>query len=54
MSAPRDWDERADELSAQAIGRGEPTAWFDELYAAGAAGAGRRAVVVGCGPRQTR
>jgi SAM-dependent methyltransferase len=34
----RDWDEKADELSARAIGRGEPTAWFDELYAAGAAG----------------
>ncbi|MET1060336.1 MAG: class I SAM-dependent methyltransferase [Nocardioides sp.] len=75
MSEPRDWDLRADELSAEAIGRGDPTAWFDELYAAGSAGevsmpwdrtlpqvdlrewaeregvdgAGRRAVVVGCG-----
>lgn len=38
MSAPRDWDERADELSAGAIGRGAPTSWFDELYAEGAAG----------------
>jgi SAM-dependent methyltransferase len=71
----RDWDVRAGELSRQAIGAGEPTAWFDRLYAAGAAGevsmpwdrdepqpllrewleahdvhgAGRRAVVVGCG-----
>ena len=71
----RDWDERADELSAEAIGSGEPTAWFDRLYAEGAAGevslpwdrtepqvllrewaeregvagAGRRAIVVGCG-----
>ena len=34
----RDWDERADELSAEAIGSGEPTAWFDRLYAEGAAG----------------
>ena len=75
MTAPRDWDVRANELSAEAIARGEPTTWFDELYAAGAAGevgmpwdrtapqvdllawaererldgAGRRAVVVGCG-----
>lgn len=35
----RDWDERADELAAEAIGGGEPTAWFDRLYAEGAAGA---------------
>ncbi|WP_208542961.1 class I SAM-dependent methyltransferase [Nocardioides euryhalodurans] len=34
----RDWDLRADELSAEAIGQGEPTAWFDRLYAAGVAG----------------
>jgi predicted TPR repeat methyltransferase len=34
----RDWDLRADELSAEAIGDGEPTAWFDRLYAEGAAG----------------
>ena len=71
----REWNVRADELSAAAIGAGEPTAWFDRLYAAGVAGevsmpwdrtgpqvrleewaratgldgAGRRAVVVGCG-----
>jgi SAM-dependent methyltransferase len=71
----RDWDLRADELSARAIADGEPTAWFDRLYAEGANGtvsmpwdrdepqpllrewaeargidgAGRRAVVVGCG-----
>ena len=38
MSEPRDWDLRADELSADAIRRGEPTAWFDDLYAAGSAG----------------
>lgn len=71
----RDWDLRADELAGEAIGRGEPTAWFDRLYAEGLAGeisvpwdredpnpqlaewaetvgldgAGRTAVVVGCG-----
>jgi len=71
----RDWDLRADELATEAIGRGEPTAWFDRLYAEGLAGeismpwnrdepnpqlaewaesvgldgAGRSAVVVGCG-----
>lgn len=73
----RDWDARADELSVEAIEAGEPAAWFDRLYAEGAAGrigmpwerdepqaqlvpwfeawpgsadgAGRRAVVVGCG-----
>ncbi len=71
----RDWDARADELAGEAIGKGEPTAWFDRLYAEGLAGdisvpwdredpnpelaewaesgaidgAGRRAVVVGCG-----
>jgi len=68
-----DWHARADRLAAESIGAGEPTAWFDRLYAAavagevdmpwsrdgahaalaewtsGRAGAGRRAVVVGCG-----
>ncbi len=34
----REWDLRADELSAEAIGSGEPTAWFDRLYAEGLAG----------------
>lgn len=34
----RDWDARADELAAEAIGGGEPTAWFDRLYAEGVAG----------------
>jgi SAM-dependent methyltransferase len=38
MTSPRDWDLRANELSAEAIARGEPTTWFDELYAAGSAG----------------
>lgn len=34
----RDWDLRADELAGEAIGNGEPTAWFDRLYAEGVAG----------------
>ena len=34
----RDWDKRADELSSEAISGGEPTAWFDRLYAAGESG----------------
>jgi SAM-dependent methyltransferase len=34
----RDWDLRADELSSEAIGNGEPTAWFDRLYRAGETG----------------
>ena len=34
----RDWDLRADELSAAAIADGRPTGWFDELYAEGVAG----------------
>lgn len=34
----RDWDLRPDELSKAAIAAGEPTAWFDRLYGAGAAG----------------
>lgn len=34
----RDWDERADELAAEAISAGQATAWFDRLYAEGAAG----------------
>lgn len=72
---PGDWVEHADRLAAAAIADGEPTAWFDRLYAAGRAGtvrmpwdrtepqvqlaqwtaarrpdgAGRRALVVGCG-----
>lgn len=71
----RDWDVRAGELASQAFADGEPTAWFDRLYAEAATGevsmpwdrdapqdllrswaeahhldgAGRRAVVVGCG-----
>lgn len=69
------WDAQADRLAARSYARGDPTGWFDQLYAAGVAGevampwdradphplleqwvgaheprgAGRRAVVVGCG-----
>jgi 2-polyprenyl-3-methyl-5-hydroxy-6-metoxy-1,4-benzoquinol methylase len=38
VPVPREWNARADELSAEAIAEGRPTAWFDDLYAAGAAG----------------
>ncbi len=34
----RDWPPRADELASVAISGGEPTAWFDRLYAEGVAG----------------
>ncbi|MEP7089063.1 MAG: class I SAM-dependent methyltransferase [Nocardioidaceae bacterium] len=34
----RDWDVRAGELSAESYAQGEPTRWFDRLYAAGEAG----------------
>ena len=34
----RNWDERADELVTAAYAEGAPTAWFDRLYAEGAAG----------------
>ncbi|WP_432479325.1 class I SAM-dependent methyltransferase [Nocardioides sp. GXQ0305] len=34
----QDWQQRADELAAESIGAGRPTAWFDRLYAAGVAG----------------
>lgn len=70
----RDWDAESARLAARAVQAGEPTAWFETLYAAGqrgqidmpwdratplpslrdwlqakAPGAGRSAVVVGCG-----
>ncbi len=34
----RDWDERAGVLAAEALGAGEPNAWFDRLYGEGVAG----------------
>jgi SAM-dependent methyltransferase len=33
-----DWELRATDLAAQAIAEGEPTAWFDRIYAAGPRG----------------
>lgn len=37
-SEPDDWQQRADELAAISVAAGEPTAWFERLYAAGRAG----------------
>jgi SAM-dependent methyltransferase len=34
----RDWARRADQLAARSYADGEPTAWFDRLYAEAAAG----------------
>jgi SAM-dependent methyltransferase len=73
--APIDWVDEEERIAPQAIAAGDPTGWFETLYAAGEsgritmpwsreephallvewararalAGAGRRAVVVGCG-----
>ncbi len=33
-----EWDDLGDQLAARAIADGDPTGWFDRLYAAGAAG----------------
>ncbi|HEV2376612.1 MAG TPA: class I SAM-dependent methyltransferase [Streptosporangiaceae bacterium] len=38
MAEPRDWEQEADRLAAQALAAGSPTSWFDQLYAAGVAG----------------
>jgi SAM-dependent methyltransferase len=35
---PISWDDRGDELAAQSIAAGDPTGWFERLYAEGAAG----------------
>jgi len=69
------WDEQGDRLASRSIADGDPTGWFDRLYAAGVAGevpmpwdrqvphpllvqwaqarglsgAGRPAIIVGCG-----
>jgi SAM-dependent methyltransferase len=37
-SPPRDWDSESAVLAARALARGRPTAWFEELYAAGERG----------------
>lgn len=33
-----DWEHRADQLAAEALAQGEPAAWFERLFAEGAAG----------------
>jgi SAM-dependent methyltransferase len=38
MGTGSDWDELGDRLAARSIADGDPTGWFDRLYAAGAAG----------------
>ncbi|MFW5473599.1 class I SAM-dependent methyltransferase [Knoellia sp. CPCC 206450] len=35
---PRRWQQEADRLAQASIERGDPTSWFEELYAAGEAG----------------
>lgn len=35
---PEDWEKLAEKLAPQSIAAGDPTGWFDRLYAAGAAG----------------
>jgi SAM-dependent methyltransferase len=34
----RDWEQRAEDLAAEALAAGTPTAWFDRVYAAGRRG----------------
>ena len=46
VSSP-DWPQRADLLAANAVAAGEPTAWFERLYASALRGSVRDAV----GPR---
>jgi hypothetical protein len=38
MSTLRDWELLEDKIPARSLAAGDPTGWFDELYAAGAAG----------------
>ncbi|WP_050766633.1 bifunctional 2-polyprenyl-6-hydroxyphenol methylase/3-demethylubiquinol 3-O-methyltransferase UbiG [Janibacter sp. HTCC2649] len=35
---PRGWQAEADRLANASVGRGDPTGWFEELYAAGESG----------------
>ncbi|WP_353951400.1 class I SAM-dependent methyltransferase [Knoellia sp. S7-12] len=35
---PRRWQAEADRLAHESVGRGDPTGWFEELYAAGESG----------------
>lgn len=39
MTEPVSWQQRADELAAGAVAAGQPTAWFEQLYAEGVTGA---------------
>jgi SAM-dependent methyltransferase len=38
MSEPPDWEEEEERLAARSYAAGDPSGWFDELYAAGASG----------------
>jgi SAM-dependent methyltransferase len=38
MSEPADWEDEEERLLERAAATGDPTGWFDELYAAGASG----------------
>lgn len=38
MEPSRDWDDLGDRLATRSIADGDPTGWFDRLYAAGVAG----------------
>lgn len=38
MTEPKRWQDEADRLANAAVRRGDPTGWFEELYAAGDAG----------------
>jgi hypothetical protein len=37
-NTPIDWEEEAERLAARSLAADDPTAWFDQLYAAGASG----------------
>lgn len=37
-TAPEGWEERGSRLASRSIAGGDPTGWFDQLYAEGAAG----------------
>ena len=39
VTGPRAWQQEADRLARASIERGDPTGWFEELYAAGESGA---------------
>ena len=36
--APIDWEEEAERVAAQSLASGDPTGWFEQLYAAGESG----------------